>query len=61
MRIMCLFTIHFTILILFLCTILLLIEIACYILRRIDMERGLGEKIMRVVEVIDWMKNDRGE
>ena len=61
MNILCLFTIHFTLLLLFFVIILILIEIACYILRRIDLNRGLGEKIMKWVEVLDWLKNDRDE
>ncbi len=58
MQILSQFTIYLTLLLIFLIVILLAMAGFCAVMRQIDKRKKLSPRIMKWVEVLDWLKEE---
>lgn len=59
MGIMMQFTIYLTLILLLFLVAMILIEIFCVIVRSINRIRPVSLSLLKMVEVLDWMKEDK--
>jgi len=59
MEILSQFTIYLTLLLIFFIVILLAMEGFCAVMRQINKRKKLSPRIMKWVEVLDWLEDDR--
>lgn len=61
MKAVSLFSIHLTIIVIFLIIILILAEVACWVLKKIDERRNLGKRAKKWIYVLDWLDDEDDE
>ena len=61
MEIMCIFTICITMLCLIFITIALAILGFCTVVKQINKTRPVSLKLLKAVEILDWLKEDKDE
>ena len=61
MEILSQFTIYLTLLLIFLIVILLAMAGFCAVMRQIDKRKKLSPRVMKWVEVLDWLKEEKDD
>lgn len=61
MQILSQFTIYLTLLLIFFIVILLAMEGFCAVVKRVARKRDVSSKLMKYVEVLDWLKEEDDE
>lgn len=61
MEILSQFTIYLTLLLIFLIVILLAMAGFCAVMRQINKRKKLSQRVMKWVEVLDWLKEENNE
>lgn len=58
MKMMALFSVTLTMLMLLFCVVMLAVAGFCAIMKRVERKRGLSPRMAKWVDILDWLKED---